>query len=107
MAKCSELLRVLVKAGWTIERQIGSHIRLTHADRNKKLSFPNHGSEEMPKGTMRAIFRQAGMLYLIEKKQKKKENRRNIKMAKIKVKVEKTTTGFSAYAEKYAAFYYR
>jgi hypothetical protein len=25
-------------------------------------------------------------------------------MAKIKVKVEKTTTGFSAYAEKYAAF---
>ena len=25
-------------------------------------------------------------------------------MAKIKVKVEKTTTGFSAYGEKYAAF---
>lgn len=25
-------------------------------------------------------------------------------MAKIKVKVEKTTTGFSAYAEKYSAF---
>jgi len=72
MAKCSELLRLLLRAGWVIEKQEGSHVKLTHPERDNKISFPNHGSAEMPMGTMRALFKQAGMLHLIEKNRKKK-----------------------------------
>jgi predicted RNA binding protein YcfA (HicA-like mRNA interferase family) len=73
MPKCSELLRILLKAGWIIERQVGSHVRLSHPERTNKISFPNHGSAEMRTGTMIAIFKQADMLHLIGKEKKKKK----------------------------------
>ena len=73
MAKCSELLRILLGAGWEIEKQSGSHVKLRHPQREKPIIFPNHGSAEMKTGTMRALFKQAGMLDLIEKKKKRKK----------------------------------
>jgi predicted RNA binding protein YcfA (HicA-like mRNA interferase family) len=74
MAKCAELLRLLLRAGWEIEKQQGSHIKLGYPGKKNKLSFPNHGSAEMKTGTMRAIFKHAGMLHLIEKKKKKRKS---------------------------------
>ena len=62
MAKCSEILRLLLRHGWYIERQQGtSHIILKHPKRKDFISFPNHGSQELGKGLMNKILKQAGI----------------------------------------------
>jgi predicted RNA binding protein YcfA (HicA-like mRNA interferase family) len=61
MAKCSEILRLLLQNGWLIERQKGSHVILSHPEKVKKISFPNHGSTEMKKGIMIRILKDAGL----------------------------------------------
>ena len=45
--KCSQFLKLLLKNGWTIERQKGSHIKLVHAEFKEPIIFPNHGSQEL------------------------------------------------------------
>ncbi len=74
--KCSEMFRILTKAGWFPISQKGSHIKLKHNNKPGILVFPNHGSHELAKGMAN----------------------------KIKMTLEKTDTGFSAYAEKYPIF---
>ena len=61
--KCSELLRLLKKAGWIIIREgKGSHKLLSHPDKpNTTITFPNHGSDEMGKGLAEKIKKQAGL----------------------------------------------
>ncbi len=61
MAKCSEILRLLMKNGWSIERQKGSHIILVHTTRTNKIVFPNHGSAEIKTGTLQHILKAAGL----------------------------------------------
>lgn len=61
MAKCSEVLRQLLRHGWYVERQSGSHVILKHPKKTNFISLPNHGSAEMAKGTMNKILRQAGI----------------------------------------------
>jgi len=56
MAKCSEVLRALLRHGWYVERQSGSHVILKHPDKNSFISFPNHGTAEMGKGLMNKIL---------------------------------------------------
>jgi len=59
--KCSELLRQLSKAGWTIESQRGSHVKLIHPKIKGIIIFPNHGSKELGKGLEKKIKKQAGL----------------------------------------------
>lgn len=59
--KCSELLRQLLKAGWRIESQRGSHAKLTHPNSKGIVIFPNHGSKELGKGLEKKIKKQAGL----------------------------------------------
>ena len=61
MAKCSEVLRVLLRHGWYAERQNGSHVILKHPDRKEFISFPNHGTAELGKGLMKKILKKAGL----------------------------------------------
>ena len=61
MAKCSEVLRLLLRHGWYVERQSGSHVILKHPEKTNFISFPNHGSAEIAKGTMNKILKQAGI----------------------------------------------
>lgn len=58
--KSSELLRILLKAGWNIKRQSGSHIILEHPFKNEQIVFPNHGSKEVGKGLEMKIRKLAG-----------------------------------------------
>lgn len=58
--KSSELLRILLKAGWTIKRQSGSHLILEHPLKNEQIVFPNHGSKEVGKGLEMKIRKLAG-----------------------------------------------
>ncbi|MFN7703294.1 MAG: type II toxin-antitoxin system HicA family toxin [Chryseotalea sp.] len=70
MAKCSEVLRLLLQGGWYEVSQTGSHIKLRHPNTDNQIIFPNHGSEELAFGTHKAILKQAGEFYGKPKKKK-------------------------------------
>lgn len=53
--KCSEMLRLLRKAGWEQVTQRGSHIKLIHSEIDEIIIFPNHGSSELGKGLEKKI----------------------------------------------------
>jgi len=58
-ASGDELVRALVRAGYEVVAQRGSHVKLRRADRT--LTVPLHGSKPLKKGTLRAILRDAGL----------------------------------------------
>lgn len=59
--KCSNLLRLLKRAGIKVERGgKGSHIILVRQD-GSQFSFPDHGSDEMGKGLEMKIRKWAGL----------------------------------------------
>ena len=59
--KSNELLRLLLKGGWVIKRQSGSHMILEHPLKKEKVVFPNHGSKEVGKGLEIKIRKLAGL----------------------------------------------
>jgi mRNA interferase HicA len=59
--KCSELLRLLKKAGWYPVSQKGSHVKMRHDRKDGNIIFPNHGSQEVGKGLEKKIKKQAGI----------------------------------------------
>ncbi|PJA90819.1 MAG: hypothetical protein CO135_04065 [Candidatus Levybacteria bacterium CG_4_9_14_3_um_filter_35_16] len=58
--KPRELIKKFEKAGYTVERQKGSHIILYKLDDGKRLTILLH-VREMPKGTLLSIIKQAGL----------------------------------------------
>lgn len=54
-----EVVKALSKIGFRFRRQVGSHMILKRQLDGKRLAIPNH--REIPKGTLRAIIRQAGL----------------------------------------------
>ena len=55
-----KLVKALAKLGYIVDHQTGSHIILRHKDQpHRRLTVPNHN--ELAKGTLRAIIRQAGL----------------------------------------------
>jgi mRNA interferase HicA len=59
--KCSELYRILIKNGWFSVSQKGSHIKMKHETQPGVIIFPNHGSQELGKGLVKKILRDAGI----------------------------------------------
>ena len=57
--KCSELLRLLIKAGWFVASKKGSHIRMKHPTKPGMIIFPDHGAKEMGKGMEQKIRKDA------------------------------------------------
>lgn len=58
---CSELLRILMRDGWFIISQSGSHLKLRHEDKTGTIIFPDHGSIEMGKGLEKKILKDAAI----------------------------------------------
>ncbi|MBI4296836.1 MAG: type II toxin-antitoxin system HicA family toxin [Chloroflexi bacterium] len=59
--KGHEVLRVLLKAGFYIHHQRGSHARLFHSQRTDlRITVPIH-SKDLPERTLRAILKQADL----------------------------------------------
>jgi predicted RNA binding protein YcfA (HicA-like mRNA interferase family) len=58
--KPRELLAALVKAGFQVKRQTGSHIILYKEGFPRPISIPMH-TGDLPKGTVRAIIRQSNL----------------------------------------------
>lgn len=54
-----EAVKVFEKAGWTIDRQRGSHVIRVKDGRLATLSVPDH--KELAKGTLRSLIRAAGL----------------------------------------------
>ena len=55
-----ELLKVLKQDGWIKKAQKGSHLQLDHPVKKGKVTVPVHGGD-IPKGTLNAILKQAGL----------------------------------------------
>jgi predicted RNA binding protein YcfA (HicA-like mRNA interferase family) len=54
-----EAVKAFERAGWTIDRQRGSHVILVKDGQPATLSVPDH--KELAKGTLRSLIRAAGM----------------------------------------------
>jgi predicted RNA binding protein YcfA (HicA-like mRNA interferase family) len=55
----AEAVNVFEKAGWTVDRQRGSHVILIKDGHIATLSVPDH--KALAKGTLRSLIRAAGM----------------------------------------------
>jgi predicted RNA binding protein YcfA (HicA-like mRNA interferase family) len=54
-----EVLRVLLKAGFFVHHQSGSHARLFHSQRPElRITIPVH-SKDLPEKTLKSILKQA------------------------------------------------
>jgi predicted RNA binding protein YcfA (HicA-like mRNA interferase family) len=59
--KPREVVKALLRGGFYIHHQTGSHARLIHKTRPElRLTVPIH-SKDIPKGTLRRIIRQTGL----------------------------------------------
>ena len=55
----SQAVKVFEKAGWSVNRQRGSHVIMLKPGSLVSLSIPQH--RELAPGTLRALIRAAGM----------------------------------------------
>ena len=59
--KVSELKRLLKKNGCYVLRQGSNHEHWYSSRSNKSFMVPRHDSKEIPRGTLEAILKQAGI----------------------------------------------
>jgi predicted RNA binding protein YcfA (HicA-like mRNA interferase family) len=55
-----EILKVLRNDGWYEYERSGSHIQLKHPAKKGRVTVPDHRGD-LKKGTVRSIYRQAGL----------------------------------------------
>ena len=56
----AEVLKLLTADGWTIKRRgPGDHVQLTHPKKAGRVTL-DMGARDLPIGTLRSIYRQAG-----------------------------------------------
>lgn len=54
------LVKAFGRLGWTVDRQSGSHVVLTHPGRHP-VTIPVHKGKTLKEGTARAILKAAGV----------------------------------------------
>jgi predicted RNA binding protein YcfA (HicA-like mRNA interferase family) len=59
--KVREVIRLLTTDGWEQVSQKGSHRQFKHATKGGKVTVPGKLSDDVPIGTRKSIFRQAGL----------------------------------------------
>jgi predicted RNA binding protein YcfA (HicA-like mRNA interferase family) len=55
----ADVIRRLRPEGWELHHVKGSHHQFRHPERQGKITVP-HPKRDLPEGTLRSIFRQAG-----------------------------------------------
>jgi predicted RNA binding protein YcfA (HicA-like mRNA interferase family) len=55
-----EVIRRLRDDGWYEVRQSGGHKQFKHDDKPGLVTVPTHGSKDIPRGTLKSIYQQAG-----------------------------------------------
>ena len=56
-----EVLDILKRDGWYVVAQKGSHVQLKHPEKKGKVTVPVHKGKVLPIGTIKSIFKQAGI----------------------------------------------
>ena len=60
--KAREVIRALELAGFDVSRMSGSHCRMLHRiDSYRQVTLPLHGRNDLKRGTVQGILRQAGL----------------------------------------------
>lgn len=57
-----EVLKRLKADGWEVVAQKGSHMQLKHPVKKGRVTVP-HPKRDLPKGTLKSIERQAGLVF--------------------------------------------
>lgn len=57
--KSAEIIRRLEANGWVLHHVKGSHHQFKHANKKGKVTVP-HPEKDLPRGTLRSIYKQAG-----------------------------------------------
>ncbi|MGC8513149.1 MAG: type II toxin-antitoxin system HicA family toxin [Acidimicrobiales bacterium] len=60
MVKVREVIQILEREGWRLVRQTGSHRQFHHHDRLGTVTIAGKLSDEVHRGTLKSIWRQAG-----------------------------------------------
>lgn len=61
-ASARQVLAALRRAGFVVDRVVGSHHVLVHpGDARRTVTVPFHGARSLKLGTLRSIIRQAGL----------------------------------------------
>ena len=58
-SESADIIARLVREGWTLARQRVSHRQYVRSERSGRVTVP-HPRKEIPTGTLRNIYRQAG-----------------------------------------------
>ena len=59
--KVRDLIRELEEDGWVQTRQAGSHRQFRHSSKSGTVTVPGNLGDELAKGTVGSIVRQAGL----------------------------------------------
>ncbi|MHB1534962.1 MAG: type II toxin-antitoxin system HicA family toxin [Acidimicrobiales bacterium] len=59
--KVREVIQILERDGWRLVRQTGSHRQFQHPDRFGTVTVAGKLSDEVRRGTLNSIWRQAGL----------------------------------------------
>ena len=62
MMKTREVLKILYADGWyELKGKATSHIQLKHPTKNGKVTVSFHSDDDIEKGTLNSIMKQAGL----------------------------------------------
>jgi len=56
-----DLIRIVKKFGFVEQKQKGSHLHLKRKIDKKRITIPIHKNRDIPKGTLAAILKDAGI----------------------------------------------
>jgi predicted RNA binding protein YcfA (HicA-like mRNA interferase family) len=59
--KVRELIRIIEKNGWRMVAQKGSHRQYKHPEIPGRVTIPGKMNDDIPKGTLNSILKQAGL----------------------------------------------
>jgi predicted RNA binding protein YcfA (HicA-like mRNA interferase family) len=59
--KAREIIKTITKDGWYQVAQSGSHKQFKHPVKAGKVTVADHGSKDIPPGTLNSILKQAGL----------------------------------------------
>lgn len=56
-----DIIKILERDGWLLDRQRGSHRQYKHATKPGLVTVAGHPSDELSVGTLKSIQKQAGL----------------------------------------------
>jgi len=59
--KVRNLIKAIQRDGWIQVRQTGSHRQYHHPFKTGTVTIAGHPSDEVPKGTLNSVLKQAGL----------------------------------------------